>query len=57
MQEAKATIDRINIPCMDVICAQSEKECEGVTEGLWLQSAVQVLENNQVHLAVFAEAL
>ena len=57
MDEAKATVDRINTPRMDVIRAQAGKNGESGNDCQWLQCAVQVLVNNCAHPIVFAEAL
>lgn len=57
MQEARATIERIDTLQMDIIRVKAEGECEYRNHCQWLQCALQVLTNNPVHPIVFAEAL
>ena len=57
MESAASKVSRKSIPRMDVIRSQAEKECVDGCGGLWLECAIQVLEQNKVHPVIFAEAM
>ena len=57
MQEANGKIDRGNTPRMDIIRTAATNECVAECNGQWLQCALEVLHNNNVHPIVFAVAM
>ena len=57
MQDAKASLARRNTPRMDMIRQEAANECVDGCGGEWLESALQVLQNNGLHPIVFADAM
>ena len=46
-----------SVPRMETIHQTANTECMQHCEGTWLQSAIEVLTNNQIHHVVFAHSL
>ena len=57
MNGAVEELRRHSTPRMEVISQTANTECVQHWERTWVQSAIEVLTNNQIHLVVFADSL
>ena len=57
IEDASEVIKRRNANHMEVIRSYSEKDCVANCNGIWLSSAKEVLDKNNIHVNSFAEAM
>ena len=57
MHGASAQLQRKQLPRMDLIRQSANGECIAGCGSVWLDCAIEVLQNNKIHPIVFAEAM
>ena len=57
MNSTVEELRRHSVPRMETIHQTANTECVQHSKGTWIQSAIEILTNNQIHPVVFAHSL
>ncbi len=57
MRDGAKTLERQKMPRMETVQNFLTKDCASGCSGLWVESAKEVLKNNEIHAYVFADAV